>query len=290
MKQYGLMAALGLILLTNVFVFAGVFYNQSGEPEAELLLTERELPLQRQEKENTGMFLSLEWKMPGFQAPGFYNSKPNWFNKDILEELGFKTNHPLQGTNSHSYYRHQLPRTAWIVLEYDGPSWVQWTEDARKYIQEKKLKLESETDESKIKASQRMIDQVSHQLIAHTHLFAIDAGPDPELLRQKYTDRRTHIISEGIVRANISYYRNTDSKNKKGQAYLNGYIKEVMIDSIHVPNSFRGFFQQNAPRRTFSPYYLPKDKSPEDLKPRYTVNLKYGKKYQPWISNIKPLN
>lgn len=289
MKKYGLLAAIGMILLTNAFVFAGILYNRSGDPEAELQLTERELPFAHQQKENTGMFLKLEWKMPGFHAPGFYNSKPSWFGKDILTNIGFRTDHSLQGTGYHSYYRHQLPRPAWIVLEFDGPTWEQWESDARQYIQEKKSKLETETDESKQKAAQRQIDQVRHQLIAHTRLFAIDAGPDPEALRQKYPDQHKYIISEGIVRINIGYYRNTDSTVKKGRAHLNGYIKEIMIDSIHVPNSFRGFFQQNAPKRYYSPYYLPKDKSPQDLKPRYTVHLKYGKKYQPWISNIKSL-
>jgi len=289
MKKFGLISALAVIFLTNVFVFAGVYYNRSGEPDAELNLTERELPLARQEEENTGMFFSLEWKMPGFQAPGFYNSEPAWLGKDILTQIGFRTDHPLQGADSHSYYHHQLPRPAWIVLEYDGPAWKQWESDANDYVKEKIKKLNDEQDENKRKAGQRQIDQVRHQLIAHTRLFAIDAGPDPQQLRQKYPNRHQHLISEGIVRINVSYYRKTDSPEKKGKAYLNGYITEIMIHSIHVPNSFRNFFQEHAPKRHYSVYYLPKDKSPQDLKPRYTVTLKYGKKYQPWITDIKPL-
>ena len=62
-----------------------------------------------------------------------------------------------------------------------------------------------------------------------------------------------------------------------------------MIDSIHVPNSYRTLFQQQVPKRFYSAYYLPKGKTIEDLKPRYTVALKYGKRYEPWITDIKPL-
>ena len=45
MKKYGLIAAIALIVLTNVVVLAGVAYNRSGEPDATVTLTERELNL-----------------------------------------------------------------------------------------------------------------------------------------------------------------------------------------------------------------------------------------------------
>ena len=38
-------ASVGLLVLTNAVVLAGVAYNRSGEPEVEITLTERELPV-----------------------------------------------------------------------------------------------------------------------------------------------------------------------------------------------------------------------------------------------------
>ncbi len=289
MKRYGLMAALVVILLSNAFVFAGVFYNRSGEPDAELLLTERELSLARQEEENTALFLTLNWKITGFQAPGVYDSGPNWLNKEILKKIGFDTEISLQDKDAYKLARHQLPRPAWIVMEYDGPHWKNWETEAYKYLKETQEELNKESDENKKKQVQLKIDQIQNQLIARTRLVAIDAGSDPVALRQQYPNRKQYLILEGIVRMNVSHYRDSDSTNKRKTPHLNGYIKQIMISSIHVPNPYREFFKEHAPPRHYSSYYLPKGKTAEDLKPRYAVSIKYGKKYQPWITDIKPL-
>jgi hypothetical protein len=45
MKRLGLVCALLLLVAVNAFVLAGIATNRSNQPEASLLLTERELPL-----------------------------------------------------------------------------------------------------------------------------------------------------------------------------------------------------------------------------------------------------
>jgi len=57
----------GLVILTNAFVLIGVAYNRASEPEAEITLTERELPLAYgafQTDENTELALRLHWQHP----------------------------------------------------------------------------------------------------------------------------------------------------------------------------------------------------------------------------------
>jgi len=55
MKRIGLIAALALIVLTNVIVLATVRHNRSGEPDATVTLTERELRLWSNSKENSAV-------------------------------------------------------------------------------------------------------------------------------------------------------------------------------------------------------------------------------------------
>ncbi len=67
MKRYGLIGAIALIVLTNVVVLAGVVYNRSGEPDAVVQLTERELSWLKRwdvtDKEDTGIYLKLKWNL-----------------------------------------------------------------------------------------------------------------------------------------------------------------------------------------------------------------------------------
>src|SRR5690606_12668009 len=61
-----LLAGLALIALTNCWILASVAYNRSGEPEAVLLLSERELLPSRhwRQQENSGVALALLTRQP----------------------------------------------------------------------------------------------------------------------------------------------------------------------------------------------------------------------------------
>ena len=79
--------ALGVVLLSNAVALGGVWYNRSGEPETQLLLSEREL--QRvyggwlRDEDDGVLRLQLSWQRPGegWQLP--------WLDEAKLHELGY---------------------------------------------------------------------------------------------------------------------------------------------------------------------------------------------------------
>ncbi|MCF8720660.1 DUF4824 family protein [Nitrospina gracilis] len=291
MKRYGLALAIGLVLIANVWVIAGVVYNRYGEPDATLTLTERELPKAWQERENTGLFLRLTWQMPGFQKPGHYNPEPGWFTADKLTALGFRVDMPVNDTRAYDYYQHQLPRDAFIVLEMEGPAWKLWRQGAAAYYGSLKADLEKETDAEKIKSLNRQIDSLKRSMVTQSRLFAVDAGPSASQLRQRYPDRSRYLIVRGIVRIRKTYL--PSNKNKKvgsNDAVINGYIQKILVDSLHVPHLFRDQFL----RLVSKPRYWSNARNrrvgkKNDMEPRYAVTLNYGRRFEPWITEIAEL-
>ncbi|MEE9499077.1 MAG: DUF4824 family protein, partial [Nitrospinaceae bacterium] len=156
MKKHGLVSTIVLIVLTNVVVLAGVAYNRSGEPDATVQLTERELHWQKRwdltDKEDTGLYLNLKWSMPGFKSNRWdYTHKKNWMDQQKLAELGFNTDFPLEDKKASRYYSRQLPRQAYVVLEFNGDAYQNWLKEARKRIEEIKQELMEEKKEKKKK-------------------------------------------------------------------------------------------------------------------------------------------
>ncbi|MDX2494371.1 MAG: DUF4824 family protein, partial [Desulfuromusa sp.] len=82
-----------LLLLTNVAILAGVAANRSGNPETQVVLTEREVQIPyRSQKENSGLALHLNWRVGGVGDGGGFSSRwnsPPWFDIAKLKELGF---------------------------------------------------------------------------------------------------------------------------------------------------------------------------------------------------------
>ena len=78
---------LGLILLSNAVALVGVWYNRSGEPLAQLQLSERELNVAADAlldgQENSVLRLRLSWRHAG------EGSSLSWLDTAKLHELGF---------------------------------------------------------------------------------------------------------------------------------------------------------------------------------------------------------
>ena len=292
MKKYGLISALALVILTNVIVLAGVAYNRSGEPDATVTLTERELHWKNNrnwtDREDTGLYLFLKWNPPAYNNYDGTRWEDPWFDQPKLTELGFDTSYRLDDPKASRYYNRQLPRQAYVVLEFDGNSYQNWLKDQKKRIKEKRKELANEKDSKKIKNLENTIRYIEQSMISQSHLFAIDAGQDPQLLRKQYTDQSKYIITPAVFRISMQY-----SYSKKGQPktsskrYLSGHIKEVLISEIHVNSDYRSFFTSGI--KTHTNTYLPDNKPLSKLEPRYQVTLNYGKRYEPWIADVKKL-
>jgi len=292
MKRYGLISAIALIVLTNIVVLAGVAYNRSGEPDATVQLTERELHWQKRwdltDKEDTGLYLTLKWNMPGYYKYSWEHRKDTWLNQQKLAELGFNTDFPLKDKKASRYYSRQLPRQAYVVLEFNGDAYQNWLKEARKRIEEIKQELIEEKKEKKRNILEKNIRDIERKMVTQSRLFAIDAGRDTQALRKQYADQSKTIITPAVFDISMHY-----TPRKKGpfkspkKPYLSGWVREISIPEIHVASDYRSFFISGI--KTHTKTYLPRDKPLSVLEPRYQVTLNYGQRYEPWIADVQKL-
>lgn len=270
--------SLGFIVLvaTNIVVLSGVASNRSGEPESQIILTERELQLPYQvHEENSGLALRLTWRALG-KVEDYNNYSdwrtPTWLSAKKLEELGFNINNYLSSVGNTTFYKQPIPKEVFIVLENDG-------EPYREAVKRAEVALDREESSFKLNPSDKRLrdnferaeKRLKRERIKETRLFAIDAGLDPSELREKYREQSRFIITKGLIKARYDH-----DKNKKK---VFGYISRLSVASIHVPLKHRQVFDS----------VLAQDKSKKNdfETPRFEVELAYGSRLEPWIVSVK---
>jgi hypothetical protein len=120
MRRYGPWLAAALVVLSNLAAWRVAALNRSGEPEAVLVLTERELRLPVRQAENTALTLTLVFEPPRprvADAP----RQPGWFDRAKLESIGFDCRRPVTAEHA-AYYRTRPPRATFAALEYEERS------------------------------------------------------------------------------------------------------------------------------------------------------------------------
>jgi hypothetical protein len=273
MKRRGLMIALALIVLVNIIVLAGVNYNRTGEPDATVTLTERELHLVSSKKENSGVSLKLELQAePDKPGEGSY-----WFDRKKLEEVGFDCSKSMDASDASDYYDRVLPRKTYVVLEYEGTAWKLWQAGREKQLRALEAKVAEGREERKTLDTGRK--RFKWELEGGSRLFAVDAGNDPARLRQRYTDRTRYVITPALVRLNLL---RVDAAEKQRKPVLVGYVREILTDEIHVPRDRQGILASLKPAEYYSFY----DDRKDNFAPRYTVKLTYGRRYEPWVEQV----
>jgi hypothetical protein len=269
-----LIAGLALIVLTNAVVLAGVAYNRSGEPEATLRLTERELGVTNYGMwagEKSGIGLNLQWRLPRREADrssyfyGFWGGEAAWLDEAKLRELGFEP--PPPGLPEERRGRREKERAVTLVLEYDGPAY----QAVLKLAQEAAAKERAGGGKPK-GAYDSAVEWLEREERSGSRLFAVDAGLDADALRAKYPDRGRYAIAEGRVRP---YYR-PNVVNPK----TSGHVTAVSVPSINVPLEYRSLFAPFAN----TPYHLQQKGGP-----RFEATLSYGKRLEPHLTGAKRL-
>ncbi|MFH1981863.1 MAG: DUF4824 family protein [Pseudomonadota bacterium] len=268
---------LGVIILaaTNIIVLTGVASNRSGEPESQITLTERELPLPyRLKKENSGLSLRLNWRVLGMEED--YNrysgwTSPLWLDSEKLTALGFAIDAKTRAASR----KRPISKEVFIVLEYDGASYREAVERAEKSF-ESVADLLKQKDGDKAVADQfeRAENRLKKERESESRLFAIDAGLNPQILREKYEDRTRFVIVRGLVEPDYSY--------DKARKTLLGHISRLSVGNIFVPLDFRKTFETIAGGNTS------RRENPDAS--RYEVTLAYGSRLEPWIVAVRPLN
>ncbi len=271
--------ALGLVLLvaTNIIVLSGVAANRAGEPEARITLTERELQKPYWDsEENSGLTLRLVWRILGDVegSENYYWGSPSWFNADKLRTLGFTIDQNRHWDDYPNLSKQPVPKEVFIVLENNGERHREAVRREKMALEKEEALLQSNTNDKTLRENVEIAKKVlESERIVNSRFFAIDAGLDARILREKYGDRTRFIIAKGLVKPNYPYNR------KEKEVF--GYITELSVDSINVPLEYRKMFD-GIPEKE-------QDRRDEFEPPRYEVELAYGSRFEPWILSVRPL-
>jgi hypothetical protein len=232
MRRYGPWLAAALVVVSNLAAWRVAALNRSGEPEAVLVLTERELQLPAKQAENTALSLRLvfdRWRERGDTVV----REAGWFDRAKLESIGFDCSRPVTAESA-DYYRTRPPRATYAALEY----------------------AESSSLDSR--------------------LSLVDVGNDAAALRQRHPDRRRVAIVEAtaVIRHVI---------NPGQPPFLMGRVTSVLPAEINVPREWRGALEglQSDDQAGTWP--------PPQREPRFRVTVTWGKRLEPWITNVELL-
>ncbi|UFH60096.1 DUF4824 family protein [Sulfurovum mangrovi] len=271
-----------LLAVTNLIVLWGVYTNRSGDPEAKLLLTERELqPPYRISDENSGLSLTLIWRSLG-KKDDIYRSisrnSPVWLDAEKLRSLGFDIDAYREKTDEKSY-GYATTKECFLVLEFHGERYNRELKEARQERTAQETVLRSDPDNASAQRNYKRAQERAEAIEKYeTRLYAVDAGTNPQRLKEKYPDGSTYIIT----RAEIRLSKDFQSKE------VYGVISGLSIPRVHVPAKFRQVIDSVIPytKRAGASFKSHETTSPHP--PRYQVTIAYGKRHEPWIISIEP--
>lgn len=273
-----LIAGLAIIIVTNVVALGGVAYNRSGEPDALVALTERELNIAYRyglERENTGLRLTINCRVETRQDDYAYaNSNcwgnPIWLDQQKLLELGFELE-TYDKNKNYRYYDRVLPRDVYLVLEFDGATYQRVLKRKEKKLSdEQALKINNpdnlEFEERVKKAEENLAAEQTY----NSRLFAIDAGLDKAALRNAYAETGRYILVKASVKPSWNY----DNDERR----WTGRISDLLIESIYVPLEHQAVLKPI--EKAISRY----DRKIEG--PRYQVQVAFGQRAEPWVVRV----
>jgi uncharacterized protein DUF4824 len=257
MRRATLLAAVAIVLVANTFALLHAWRNRSGPVEAEITLTQRELPLSyNSNDEDTGIRLDFRWTDPSWSLFGLSDSV-TWLDQSTLHNLGFDTRVAPSDEKANEFYQRQRARRAFVAFEYDGAAW------------RKHLELAERADRERAELTKSTAVPNLH--VSEAHLVALDASTDAALLRARHPDRTSVIIVPVVVGINVRPFVAAVRGAPSRPASLYGTVREVP-SSIHVPLPFSEAFRR-----------LPKDRSAVS----YRVRLRYGASFEPWIAAVE---
>lgn len=277
-RRHTVLAGLAIIVLSNAVVLGGVAYNRSGEPEATLRLTERELDSAEWgalQSEKSGLAMRLSWRTPAVTLKNedpadsidrsAFNRNANWLNQAKLAELGFDVRADVSHATDEERDRRAVEKQVYLVLEFDGPAYqssLKWTEEQVERIRNRSPAARHQPTQDPVEYALNALERERNR---NSRLFVVDAGLDPAVLRQKYPDRTRYAVVSGRVRP--SYWRAGSDRRP-----VTGYVSAVNIDDINVPLELRPVFEGRQPTRW---------NSRGGDQPGFAATIVYGRRLEP---------
>jgi hypothetical protein len=274
-RRIATLAGLALLALTNGVALGGAAWNRSGEPDATLALTQRELrpPYVRtdgHEGEDSGLSLHLRWRtlpspsprrpQPGLASEG--GAFPAWLDAAKMRALGFpefgeKRNPPQDfGTRA----RWQPTRAVLIVLELDGPARQEALRRAEAHV----ANVEATSPNAADRTSAR--EMLERERANSSRLFAVDAGLDAATLRATYPDRTKYAIVHGRI----------DPRSYRKEQEARGAIQSMDVENVNVPLAWRGVFDGLRPTW---------DDHEDTPATHFQATLAFGHRFEPWLAS-----
>ncbi len=270
------LVSISLLVLTNIVVLSGVAYNRSDAPLASLEMTERELPLYQPSlinRDNSGTALSLKWQVLTSKESASYlplsYQTPLWLDHRKLKELGFDMAALNSDVAEVRDKTSQLTQKVILVLEYDGQAYQKAIARAERHV-DRLPPYGSVFLSQNLLQRQYKYKQILRNLeVSDTRLFIVDAGLDEEALLQQYGQRTNYFLVQGEIGVHFS----------KGN--LKGSIQRLYIEQIHAPLPYSKALRILATGKNPASVELPA--------PGYKVQLNFGKRFEPWIESVSPI-
>jgi hypothetical protein len=260
-----LILACAIVLVSTAFLLIGVARNRAGSPLQTIELTERELVLQSQPQDNSGVSLNINWRHP-YSSPlsAAGRGREAQFDSAKLRDLGFAFSPP----DSSSSTEPLLPsREAFVAFEYAGAAWDRW------------LASEEESAASRPRLSTGAPPEggpgdLEQKRQGASRLFIVDAARGAGELLARYPDQRRYLVTRAIVSAELHVGRDPITKAVRFREWR-GYVTGIIPPEIHVPLPFANRLAGLGPRVSGEP--------------RYAVTLRYGQRLEPWVAEVRLL-
>jgi hypothetical protein len=275
-RKHTLIAGLALILLTNAVVLLGVVYNRSGQPESQIVLSQRELESPnwwRYSKEDSSLSLRLRWRVlqsgngEHYQSqPSYYYGGSDWLDAKKLQELGFDL--PAEKDEMRHLHRDRQ-REVLLVLEHNGPAYQQALQYAKEHLAREQAVFDAmpgnKEFERRLKFAKEGLVREERE---NSRLFVVDAGLDAGTLRARYPAQDHYLIVSGRV---VPVYRG--SARGLADQWM-GHISGIDNDRVNVPLELRSVFDSTRTVGKPAPF---------------EAVVAFGKGHEPWmVSAIKP--
>lgn len=247
MSRISFLAAAGIILAANAFALIHAARNRSGNPDAKLDLSIRELRYTPGSiaDDDSGVALDLLWT-DGFM--GIWNNlnppEETWLDKAKLQSLGFDCSVDPASPQADRFYERQRPRRVFVAFEYDGPAWQAWSEEYERSLQ---------------RQPQYQPNSSNNFRTTSSRLVPIDADADPAKLRGRHPNRSQVAIMPAAVAIQIMRYYPSPARLQGRFQQVPSSIQVALPLSSEV-RSHRGFER---------------------------ARVVWGSMYEPWVESVE---
>ncbi|MBK9090509.1 MAG: DUF4824 family protein [Holophagales bacterium] len=251
--------AAAVAIAAPLFLLLASVRNRAQTPEAELVLSEREMRLVPLGEGRRWAVLRLDWN----RDLQWTQKEPGWFDGAKLTALGFDTRLPAGDSRAPGFYAWQPAREVFLALEYDG------------------------------RAAAAADLEYPNDIPSRSRLHPVDAALDARALRARHPDRHRVLVVRAVVAVESSGPWDPETR-KSSAPFLRGRIRRLLVEEIQVPRGKRALLDALASGQALpagaggtSPAATAGGRPSHEV-PRYGIVLRTGGRLEPWVAEVTP--